>query len=76
MREIGYTKSDKLYDYPKLKKCPFCGKTPKMVVNPHKKQEVYFVKCMNKKCAVNPLTDEYKNIVQAADAWNRRADNG
>ena len=49
MREIGYTKCDKLYDYPELMACPFCGKMPSMVVNPHKKQEVFFVKCMNKK---------------------------
>ena len=76
MREIGYTKSDKLYDYPELEKCPFCGKMPSMVVNPHRKQEVFFVKCMNKKCAVQPLTDEYKDIVIAAEKWNRRSDNG
>lgn len=76
MREIGYTKSDKLYDYPDLLPCPFCGKRPEMVVNPHRKQETFFVKCMNKKCAVQPLTDEYKDIVQAAEKWNRRADNG
>ena len=38
MREIGYTKSDKLYDYHELEKCPFCGKTPEMVVNQHKRQ--------------------------------------
>ena len=76
MREIGYTKSDKLYDYPKLEKCPFCGKTPEMVVNPHKKQEVYFVKCMNKKCHIQPFTNEYNDIVNAAETWNRRADNG
>lgn len=73
MREIGYTKSDKLYDYPELKKCPFCGKAPEMVVNPYKKQEVYFVKCMNKKCAVQPFTNEYKDIVLAAERWNMRA---
>ena len=75
MREIGYTKCDKLYDYPELLSCPFCGKTPSMVVNPHKKQEVYYVKCMNKKCAVQPFTDEYKDIVIAAEKWNRRSDN-
>ena len=33
MREIGYTKSDKLYDYPELMTCPFCGKMPEMAVN-------------------------------------------
>ena len=43
MWEIGYTKSDKLYDYPELMACPFCGKPPEMVVNPHRKQQVYFV---------------------------------
>lgn len=73
MREIGYTRSDKLYDYPELEKCPFCGKTPSMVVDPHRNREVFFVKCMNKKCYVQPLTNEYKDIVLAAERWNRRA---
>ena len=73
MREIGYTKSDKLYDYPELKKCPFCGKSPSMVVDPHRNREVFFVRCMNKKCFVQPLTNEYEDIVLAAEHWNRRA---
>ena len=76
MREIGYTKSDKLYDYHELMACPFCGKMPSMVVNSHRKQEVFFVKCMNKKCAVQPFTNEYNDILKAAKKWNKRADNG
>lgn len=76
MREIGYAKCNKLYDYPQLLICPFCGKIPSMVVNPHRKQETFYVKCMNIKCTVQPFTDEYKDIVQAAEKWNRRSDNG
>ena len=72
MREIGYKKCNNLYNFPDLKVCPFCGKPPKMVINPYKKNEVFYVKCMNSKCAIQPLTNEYTDIIKAAEAWNRR----
>lgn len=75
MREIGYKKCNKLYDFPELKVCPFCGKPPKMVVNPYKKNEFFYVKCMNSKCAIQPLTNEYTDVIRAAEAWNKRSTN-
>lgn len=56
----------------KLKLCPFCGKGGHLQKNPY--ADKYYIKCLNIKCKIKPMTDEhYKSQQEAIKAWNRRA---
>lgn len=50
-----------------LKRCPFCGAYAEIIQNTY-----FHVECQG--CYAS--TDGYKTEQMAADAWNRRADNG
>lgn len=56
-----------------LKFCPFCGEDATVSYN-----TVFgFVPwCGNPDCILNDLTHGYETEREAAEAWNRRAENG
>ena len=59
----------------KLKPCPFCGGEAQMMERLRSQaSKVYYALCMSRKCPVNPYTDEFKSISDAAYWWNKRAD--
>ena len=58
----------------KLKPCPFC-KTKSPVLNeyvPMSGHSYYYVECRNKKCHVNPGTNNFGTEEEAIKAWNTR----
>jgi hypothetical protein len=55
---------------PPLLPCPFCGATPKAQVHTF---DMNYVACASDDCEIRPQAAYYKNPVQAAYAWNRRA---
>lgn len=63
-----------------LKPCPFCGRKPSKVRQHHSdcSRTIYYnvaCKAPRSKCHVNPYTPFFKSEEEAADAWNRRANN-
>lgn len=54
---------------PTLKPCPWCGSNP----NIDTVFTRWVVCCDNKRCSVNPMTNEHKSRKSAVAAWNRRA---
>ena len=58
-----------------LKPCPFCGGAAILVESQYRHgQESFYVKCLNKNCAVIPITYEHGEMESAIEAWNRRAE--
>lgn len=66
----------------KLKPCPFCGKTPKVVSDvrfppPNQfRTEAFEVVCMNPKCPIYRADNTYfLSKEEAIKAWNKRVVN-
>ena len=57
-----------------LKPCPFCGSTGKM----HEKGlNTWVVECSNNQCMASYMIGwDYDTEEEAAEAWNRRANDG
>ena len=56
----------------KLRNCPFCGKDRAKIYYPYYSTEYCVVQCYECYCT----TALYRTPEQAAEAWNRREDNG
>lgn len=54
-----------------LKPCPFCGAEP--VLSPDYFGR-YDVRCLNADCKIMPATSVYLTPEDAAEVWNRRAE--
>ena len=54
-----------------LKPCPFCNAEPIFSQDYFGR---YDVRCLNMLCAIMPATRVYDKAEDAAEAWNRRAD--
>ena len=54
-----------------LKPCPFCGVEPVLSQDYFGR---YDVRCLNTACEIMPSTRVYDKAEDAAEAWNRRAD--
>lgn len=54
----------------KLKPCPFCGGEPEILEISY----YTYVKCMNAKCAINPITPGYLDADRTVHEWNKRED--
>jgi Lar family restriction alleviation protein len=55
-----------------LKPCPFCGSNKVKIHMPYFTSDCYMVQCYGCNCN----TAVFDNADKAAEAWNRRADNG
>lgn len=61
----------------KLKPCPFCGGktvTSFQTTDPENKFEFGWIGCQKYRCFINYINNA-KGLKEAAEAWNRRADN-
>lgn len=54
-----------------LKPCPFCGVEPVLSSDYFRR---YDVRCLNADCKIMPATSVYLTPEDAAEVWNRRAD--
>lgn len=63
-----------------LKPCPFCGSAGKLQrkyrCKGKRKTTEYRIICSNLECEIFPATFLKSTYHEAAEAWNRRADNG
>lgn len=58
-----------------LKPCPFCGR--KAVLREKANIGTYIVECTNGNCPASYMIgNDYETEEEAAEVWNRRADNG
>lgn len=60
---------------PKLKKCPFCGREPYLIVvgdNGFPQFNKYVIHCQNDNCIVQPITKRFDSANEAIKIWNRR----
>lgn len=58
-------------DWQRLRKCPFCGKTPQV----WEYYKGWSIECTHHECLVQPGTNIYKEKEEAIEAWNRRIEN-
>lgn len=62
-----------------LKPCPWCGQIPEIREHNISMKDpnfvLYSVECMNNHCACMPGTNNCYKPEDAAEIWNRRADN-
>lgn len=62
-----------------LKPCPFCGGAAAIGQTKKTLKLQYAVGCLNSRCIANrlhnPFIMHYLSKTEAAEAWNRRADN-
>ena len=56
-----------------LKPCPFCGGDATLRKNEY--SDGYYVTCLSKTCSVLVVTCQRKTEEEAAEIWNRRANN-
>lgn len=61
-----------------LKPCPFCGEQPILRRSEEEFDDgelryVYYVRCDNTCCEINPCTTDYEEAYLAKDAWNKRS---
>lgn len=59
-----------------LKPCPFCGGEALLRENKNSFVPRFYVRCGNKDCSVVCSTCNRDTQEEAANLWNRRADNG
>ena len=62
-------------DKDKLKPCPFCGDRDSLlpVALSKYRGEIYYVRCMNIGCGIQPKTVPFLTDKEAIEAWNTRA---
>jgi hypothetical protein len=57
-----------------LKKCPFCGGEVRIDAIDAMDMSCFMVGCRNKDCICHVTGAAYDTLLDAVEAWNRRAD--